>query len=687
MDRLILKLDGQEISELHLEEGMEYIVGRSVECDIVIEGQKGVSRQHIRIYQAEGQWAAELLSKVGKMSVDGESSENCFLSQDHPLKVARYELHFFTDTSTPEKTEDEGLDHAPLTSQAQEQNFDHDMLDISEEGGNMDATSPGLTKISSVLSAYLTVNQNQGASEVLKLEGNYWVCGRDENCEIYINNNHMSRRHFELTKEKHKYIFRDLGSSNGSKINGEPAPQGEAIELLSGDRIDVLSISITFEVRDTAFQNKVEVLSPNTPITSAVPANLPVPSPGAALAPGVPAGANIAPLTPQQHQIMMAQQQAQLGLNVVKMTAPSEPQTPLEKLKNFDWKKNKVRVIAGAVIFLALIIGLSSGSKNPEKGSADASSTAASFESLKAEQKSIVKDLYQLATHYYKNEYKYTLCIAELDKLHKIVPFYKDSKEIYNYCQIGQDTKREQEEKTRLRKQRAEIEAQINLYVTKCREKIETLKTIEEARECLAPAIERDPQHPDIQDVLTVVQLRLEEDALKQAQREKRQKIVRAGVSAYNKAKSASKSGSLRSAINAYQIFLSKNYPDPQGLRPKAKRAIASLRKELDTKVEAKLEECQKLAQSQKMKDAIYACDDALKEDPTNAKAKAKRALVLSELRKNMKFLYEDSILEESLGNVDAAKEKWKQIMLQNIPSDDYFKKAKSKLKKYGVGI
>jgi hypothetical protein len=52
-----------------------------------------------------------------------------------------------------------------------------------------------------------------------------------------------------------------------------------------------------------------------------------------------------------------------------------------------------------------------------------------------------------------------------------------------------------------------------------------------------------------------------------------------------------------------------------------------------------------------------------------------------------MKAIYEDSVLEESLGNIDSAKEKWKHLMLEDLQSDEYYNKAKLKLQKYGVGI
>ena len=56
-------------------------------------------------------------------------------------------------------------------------------------------------------------------------------------------------------------------------------------------------------------------------------------------------------------------------------------------------------------------------------------------------------------------------------------------------------------------------------------------------------------------------------------------------------------------------------------------------------------------------------------------------------MRQKMKSLYDDSILEEQFGKIEAAKEKWNQILKEDISSDEYFQRAKRKLKKYGDGI
>ena len=58
---------------------------------------------------------------------------------------------------------------------------------------------------------------------------------------------------------------------------------------------------------------------------------------------------------------------------------------------------------------------------------------------------------------------------------------------------------------------------------------------------------------------------------------------------------------------------------------------------------------------------------------------------MLSSLRRDLKSIYEDSVLEESLGNVDSAKEKWKKIIKDDLDFEEYSKKARTLLKKYGV--
>lgn len=114
---------------------------------------------------------------------------------------------------------------------------------------------------------------------------------------------------------------------------------------------------------------------------------------------------------------------------------------------------------------------------------------------------------------------------------------------------------------------------------------------------------------------------------------------------------------------------------------------MASVKKDLNNKVQIGLTECKTQYDQKNYRPAIEACDKALTEDPNNREATELRAQVLSDLRREMRSIYEDSILEESLGEIEGAKEKWRKIIQSDIPSDEYFQKATRKLKKYGIGI
>ena len=75
----------------------------------------------------------------------------------------------------------------------------------------------------------------------------------------------------------------------------------------------------------------------------------------------------------------------------------------------------------------------------------------------------------------------------------------------------------------------------------------------------------------------------------------------------------------------------------------------------------------------------------ALKINPDNESVKSKINFSLNELKKQMQVLYQEGILEESVGEVDSAKAKWKKIIDSSVPDEEYYKKSMIKLKKYGA--
>jgi FHA domain-containing protein/uncharacterized protein DUF1707 len=65
------------------------------------------------------------------------------------------------------------------------------------------------------------------------------VIGRNPDCDLVIGDPTVSRRHAELRREDGRWVLADLGSSNGTRVNGwrvRRATVGVGDELMLGDQ-------------------------------------------------------------------------------------------------------------------------------------------------------------------------------------------------------------------------------------------------------------------------------------------------------------------------------------------------------------------------------------------------------------------------------------------------------------------
>jgi hypothetical protein len=70
------------------------------------------------------------------------------------------------------------------------------------------------------------------------------VIGRSRDCDIQLADANVSRRHAELRQEGASYWIVDLGSTNGTEVNGKRVKRAK---LRDGDRITLGSTEITFD--------------------------------------------------------------------------------------------------------------------------------------------------------------------------------------------------------------------------------------------------------------------------------------------------------------------------------------------------------------------------------------------------------------------------------------------------------
>ncbi len=68
------------------------------------------------------------------------------------------------------------------------------------------------------------------------------VIGRDAGCQLRIQSEHISRNHCVISRSDSALLIRDLGSTNGTFLNGKLI-QGESV-LLDGDAIKLGSVRL-----------------------------------------------------------------------------------------------------------------------------------------------------------------------------------------------------------------------------------------------------------------------------------------------------------------------------------------------------------------------------------------------------------------------------------------------------------
>ena len=70
------------------------------------------------------------------------------------------------------------------------------------------------------------------------------VIGRQQSCDLSLREGNVSRRHAEIRFNGLEFAVRDLGSTNGTFVNGEQVVGERA--LAPGDRIEISSCTVTF---------------------------------------------------------------------------------------------------------------------------------------------------------------------------------------------------------------------------------------------------------------------------------------------------------------------------------------------------------------------------------------------------------------------------------------------------------
>ena len=229
--KLVVKKEDEVILEYVIEQ-CPVRVGRKGDNDIVLE-EKNVSRKHAQIIMKEGQYCVSDVGSTGGIKLNGERVTEKEIHTGDVIAIGNYTLHFDSGNPEDERTV-----------------FETEEATVLEEGTVIDEDR---TKFYEEPEAKLVVVKSGVLSEDIILKEEEVVIGRDEDAGLSIKDDRLSRKHCKISLDGDHFVISDLGSSNGTFVNGVKITQKT---LENNDRIQIGSNVLQFKVEKVTVPQK-----------------------------------------------------------------------------------------------------------------------------------------------------------------------------------------------------------------------------------------------------------------------------------------------------------------------------------------------------------------------------------------------------------------------------------------------
>ena len=613
---------GKVVQDLVLEEGQEYFAGRQEDCQFILEDET-LSRKHVKIYQSveTQQWMIESLSDKKGLTLDGQEVSKQEIQHSSTFTLNDYTFDFVL--------EDTQKNHFPSLEGEE---------DPSSDSLSKEETLSGSTKVhtqsSLIYSLHISI-EGESSDHISLNEGMSWVVGRSKNCDIYIDYNVLSREHLNFSRKKGDFIVTDLGTSNGSLLNGNKMIARKPYTLDTDDQIKIGDLNITFEVRNKDFEK--------------IMSQLPV----------IASDEESAPST-------------EMAFPKIVLEESTDDPSSSDK-KNFFEKKKKLILIGVAVLVIGFVLlGPQDKKETPKEDQAQ------------TEQMNAIKESYNLAVQFLQQK-KFQFCIDELIKLHEMTPYYLDSQQILTQCQNSSENQKRYNELVANKKKQKETEQQVLKMVENCKSQFDQFQTVEDLANCAKDILILDPSNPDINAMKLEIEERYTMAQMEADKKETYRKMIQSKKYLYNKAKKMDSKKYPLKTIAAYKVFLrsAKGVSGVASLYKQAQKQIQTIQKNYDDHLSSLYTNCESFIQKGLLKKAYYECEAILSFKSEDQKAIKYMKQARNSIREKLKDRYAESILAESLSEVDKAKKIWQSILEEDLKDGHYYKKAKILMKKH----
>lgn len=341
-------------------------------------------------------------------------------------------------------------------------------------------------------------------------------------------------------------------------------------------------------------------------------------------------------------------------------------------------------MMLGCIILIAVIFyfGDQDKKQNPnDKRNPAALAQKTGLEKLNADQQKYVQETYQLALRLHK-EQNYQGALNEVKKVFELAPDYAETSALKADCeQVIQKQERLDQQK-RQAEEDAKLKEEVNQTLAEC-EQLLKQKQYSEIASCTDKLASLDPDNARAQELNVEAEAAMDKLRTDAENRQKNLEARNRALGLFQSGQKALESKNYKGAIGIFNSVLSVSFSGSEPLRAKARLGIQTANTKLQQLSNTLVEEAKVQLEQKNSKEAILKLREALKIRSNNGDAVIMMEKAEQALFNEMKAMYQESIIEEDLGKIDEAKRKWAKIIETDVPTGDYYKKAKLKLRKY----
>jgi pSer/pThr/pTyr-binding forkhead associated (FHA) protein/tetratricopeptide (TPR) repeat protein len=524
--------------------------------------------------------------------------------------------------------------------------------------------------------------------------------GRGKNCDIVLNDKKSSRKHAIIRRSGLQVVIHDLGSANGTLVNGvkikEHTLAGDDVVTVGDVEFRFVATSADYEAKQADFMPvppeepepvpEMEALAPpaDGTLDPGVPALMPGADAQALMAAGQAGGLDLAGAGAAAGTAGGAADLAGVpGITGIPGARPTGGSL-VEKFKALPRRK-QIIYAAVALTFVAWFLEedvapKKAPSKKPVAQAPTAPSGPPTFDTLTAEQKKFVETQHELAFRHFTNR-DYDQSLFEVRRIFALIDNYKDAREIERYALEGkrkleaiQEEKRKKEEEERLKARIAQLVDEARALMVK--------KDYPKAQDKFGEILAIDPDNAAIAGWKKEIEEFEEQKRLAEQAKQVQEEINKRAWELYEEALAIKKQGRCHEAIDAFGKVADVGSSDKRPIA-KAQAGIKACRAYIRNRREPLLAEARRLEEAGEFSKAFQAFKKATRVDPPHPAGYAGMSRIRGILHERSKVVYTEGVLAESYSDFATAKKKFQECLDMSPEDSIYFQRAQRKLSHY----